>query len=543
MELRNNLSGSRSSSLLKYQKRKMIKDRKNSGKDILSGCLSMQSINFQGGIGDLLKNKVKNCKSKSRKNIIRKSSLKTGEFCIKPNNSKREFWKNNLSSSRNADSSASYNQITKEDSNSSSQYTEVSNNKESQCRNIVNKNSSLSAYYETSPKNIHTQYRKPGSPNTTFRKHGSKNCKKKDSTLYKDLLLKFCKDINCSTELISQCVSKKQGYKKFLTNGDSCLDNLSKAEFSKSISKIHSKLITRCEDKWKNHSDILQGSLQTLKTENEELNSKLQKTTTEMQDLIQRLNNSNSLKELRDSSVFNYTDDDIQPKNLRDFLPPESCSSGFLSIPKENSFENTFESIEVRTSYNETSQSMSLIKIEEPKAKNVYDYNMKSEICFQKFKNPKIPPKPLCDITSQHPSNSILSNLQNNMQKFTQYHAGRNHPLFCSRSASITHLNSRPTPLSKFPDLYSQISSEDIELSLSSSEYHSNPAKTHIATNKRANSDFCSPTSPIGHDFVRCASQESLQRGTPVPVSQEQKYLYKENLLSQREVLNERLKN
>jgi len=57
-----------SSSLLKYQKRKMMKQQKESDDKILANCLSMQSINFRGGIGDLLKNKVKNSKGKSRKN-------------------------------------------------------------------------------------------------------------------------------------------------------------------------------------------------------------------------------------------------------------------------------------------------------------------------------------------------------------------------------------------------------------------------------------------------------------------------------------------
>lgn len=110
-----------SSSLLKYKKRKLTKKPNESESNMLSSCLSMQQVNFQGGIGDLIKNNNKS-KSKVKKNKpnMKFSRRKTIEnnFKLKPGINSN-FGGQSTSNSRMVDSSNSYNQITKENSNSS----------------------------------------------------------------------------------------------------------------------------------------------------------------------------------------------------------------------------------------------------------------------------------------------------------------------------------------------------------------------------------------------------------------------------------------
>ena len=113
-----------------------------------------------------------------------------------------------------------------------------------------------------------------------------------------------------------------------------------------------------------------------------------------------------------------------------------------MSIAKEDSsFGNTFENIEIRSNFNENSKDFFSMNNQEPKAKNIYNYNMKKEICFGKPKNKlpvEIPDTVLSDITEN--KFNISSNLRNNMKMFSQYNNGKNNNLTTLKNESITQL-------------------------------------------------------------------------------------------------------
>ena len=99
----------------------------------------------------------------------------------------------------------------------------------------------------------------------------------------------------------------------------------------------------------------------------------------EVDQLLLKITSFKKIREAQDPSIFNYQTE-AKPNEHCELLIPEQSSSEFLSIAKEDSFGNTFESIEIRTNFNESSKDLFSIKNEEPKAKNVYDYNLKNEI-------------------------------------------------------------------------------------------------------------------------------------------------------------------
>jgi len=125
----------------------------------------------------------------------------------------------------------------------------------------------------------------------------------------------------------------------------------------------------------------------------------------------------------------------------------EESSSSLFSIPKEDSFDNTFESLELKSQTNESSGDSISVAGEEPQVINICQYNMKRERWFDIMK--KEPYQ-----SSQHQSNEqqfwnvnersrkhdANSNLQSNMKKFEQYHLGRNNWMKMTKNASILKL-------------------------------------------------------------------------------------------------------
>jgi hypothetical protein len=117
-------------------------------------------------------------------------------------------------------------------------------------------------------------------------------------------------------------------------------------------------------------------------------------------------------------------------------------SSAVVSIPLEDSFENTFEYLELRSKLSQSSKESFSIQNDEPKAKNIVHYNMKHERCFDKMKKEikKQEDNEFNNVNEKSVKNDIQSNLQSNMKKFEQYHIGRNQNMKITKSASVFNL-------------------------------------------------------------------------------------------------------
>ena len=122
-------------------------------------------------------------------------------------------------------------------------------------------NSSSSVYYGTSPQSIIHRYWKPSSPKAMFKKSIDKNNDNERKFLI-DLLLSFWKEIKQRKETV---------FKNFNINKE----NFKRKEFIKVISKIHFKKLKINDEKWKNHNEISQNAMATLKQENENLSKEI----------------------------------------------------------------------------------------------------------------------------------------------------------------------------------------------------------------------------------------------------------------------------
>jgi hypothetical protein len=141
--------------------------------------------------------------------------------------------------------------------------------------------------------------------------------------------------------------------------------------------------------------------------------------------------------------VFNY-EDEVVLMNGKGRMATEQSSSALLSVAREDSFDHTFESIEVNNMTNESFKDSFSVKNEEPRAKNVHNYNLKHEICFNKMKNQPIViedyEEELLNVSEKSSKQDVGSQLQANMQVFEKYHIGRNQNMKMTKSASIIQL-------------------------------------------------------------------------------------------------------
>jgi hypothetical protein len=472
MELRNNLSKARSSSaLLKYQKRKIIKQQRENNKCALTNWISMQSINFTGGISDILKNKTSKGKPKNKKMGIRKYSVqspiltkknisihpkfKLGDdsFIGLPQHSGLTTDKNVYKQKKNKrfakkiettqksiaqDTSRSYNQVTKEDSNSSWNITETSNSGEKKI-NDDGRSSSWLAYYGT-PKNnkvnkvgivaspkalFHNKFNWPGDKHSS----SSLNFKQLASSLVEKL--KGLKDediwksqLEYETDVWNRLVAKP---------------NLLNEDFVSVILNCSRNVIFEIQHKFYWVIDKISARNIELEETNKTLLDRIFKLEQEVKQ-YDKGTVIHLLKEKQEPIIFDYKG------GLNDHLQineqTEEMSSAVVSIPLEDSFENTFEYLELRSKLSQSSKESFSIQNDEPKAKNIVHYNMKHERCFDKMKKEikKQEDNEFNNVNEKSVKNDIQSNLQSNMKKFEQYHIGRNQNMKITKSASVFNL-------------------------------------------------------------------------------------------------------
>lgn len=253
------------------------------------------------------------------------------------------------------------------------------------------------------------------------------------SQLLKDLADRFINEISCENYedfdenyLKSESLLCKQIHSK---------TSLSIEELVRILVNTHTNIVLQVSEKWRNHSEVLSKALDSIKDENQHLTDRLIKTQDELDILKTQKYTSN--KQNGKFHVFRY-EQNIAGK-FEEELAYEQNTSILLSVGKEESFVNTLDSIELKTNFNESCADNFSIRNEEPKAKNVYDYNMKHEICFNKLKKAK-EEEEFNDVSEKSYKYDISSNLQANMSKFSKYHIGRNKNMNYAKSASIANL-------------------------------------------------------------------------------------------------------
>lgn len=211
--------------------------------------------------------------------------------------------------------------------------------------------------------------------------------------------------------------------------------SLSVEELIRVLVNTHTNIVLQVSEKWRNHSEVLSKALDSIKDENQHLTDKLIKTQDQLDSLKAQKYVSN--KPSGKLQVFRY--EERTADKFEEELVFEQNESPLLSVEKEQSFANTLDSIELKTNFNESCTDNFSIRNEEPKAKNIYDYNMKHEICFKKLKKAK-EEEEFNDVSEKSYKYDISSNLQANMNKFSKYHIGRNKNMNYAKSASIANL-------------------------------------------------------------------------------------------------------
>lgn len=339
------------------------------------------------------------------------------------------------------DSSRSYNQCTKEDTNSSCNITENSNSWEKQ-NHFIERSSSCLAYYGTPKQHKMKNAVFLSPPKGLFQKSIGNIQTDTKSTGFKNLIEEFkarLQKVQLETITQDSLAKGNSRYIKIASKSSVAKDEFLsvlihqwEVAFSK-ITQIYNQILKISQDK-----------TQTLEVENKQMSQKLIKLNEQIKEMVDEKKNLIQVHTKQESSVFNYK----ETKNTSN-LPyqVEESSSSLFSIPKEDSFDNTFESLELKSQTNESSGDSISVAGEEPQVINICQYNMKRERWFDIMK--KEPYQ-----SSQHQSNEqqfwnvnersrkhdANSNLQSNMKKFEQYHLGRNNWMKMTKNASILKL-------------------------------------------------------------------------------------------------------
>ena len=148
------------------------------------------------------------------------------------------------------------------------------------------------------------------------------------------------------------------------------------------------------------------------------------------------------VKPIHESSVFNY-DEEIRDQKTRYYAKPDQSSSALLSIAKEDTFGNSYETENINDESYESSKESFSISNEEPPVKNIGDYNFRNEMCLNKMKkqdNIDEEESDFMNVSEKSQNYDTMPNLQSNMKKIENYYIGRNQMMKDNKSLPINQL-------------------------------------------------------------------------------------------------------
>ena len=430
-----------SSALLKYQKRKMVKQLKDEDNFLLSSWNSMLPISFNGGISDVLKiNKIKKCKNSNKKNYKKNDDLRSPVQTQKIRNINYKGGnKNSTRLSHALDSSRSYNQYTKEDTYSSWNISDVSQSWEKVRKSNWIDKSSSSIYYGTSNDKKKNKNVQPSSPKWVFKSPSKSTIEyERQSGVLKSIANTFINQINNNEVSSKEIIDiEHEKCKRLLLKS-----TLFESDMIKILIATHNRVLFEATRKLKNICDEKEQKINWIMNINRNLEERCSKLNNEVNELIKQLTHSRYVKEPKvESSVFNYEKEvTLENKSIE---VTEQISSAIMSVAQEVSFENSYDRIEIQSNLNESSKNSFSVNNEEPKAKNLKNYDMKHEIWFNKMKNNILVFEDevnFNDFSEKSQKFDLSSNLQANMKKFGNYQIGRNQNMKETKSAILFQL-------------------------------------------------------------------------------------------------------